>query len=230
MKDLNLSQDVQFGCCWHYVPNEFYVTWILHLKIRRHVKTQSHSIPPVSTEWVWQKTRSQHGQTQGDTTLQVFQLFIQGMFNDYIWDLRNDYRKMTVWKKITSFKLEEYSIHVTDSGNNLPTASGCKWHSFQQVQALQPCSHGCKPGGLQINGHGMMAYSDGLVLCEQMVGTTPSQLDLTKSSCCFPMVFESPILESCWVSESSKVLSKKTRIPKTRKVCWPNRPNKKGCI
>ena len=30
------------------------------------------------------KTRSQHGQTQGDTTLQVFQLFIQGMFNVYI--------------------------------------------------------------------------------------------------------------------------------------------------
>ena len=104
---------------------------------------------------------------------------------------------MRVCKKITSFKREEYSIHVTDSGNNLPTASVCKWHSFQQVQALQPCSHGCKPGGLQINGQGMMAYSDGLVLCEQMVGTTPSQLDLTKSSCCFPMVFESPILESC---------------------------------
>lgn len=88
-------------------------------------------------------------------------------------------------EKITSFKREEYSIHVTVSGNNLPTASGYKWHSFQQVQALQPCSHGCKPGGLQINGQGMMAYSDGLVLCEQMVGTTPSQLDLTQKQLLF---------------------------------------------
>lgn len=47
------------------------------------------------------------------------------------------------------------------------------------------CSHGCKPGGLQINGQGMMAYSDGLVLCEQMVGTTPSQLDLTQKQLLF---------------------------------------------
>lgn len=52
----------------------------------------------------------------------------------------------------------------------------------------------------------MMAYSDGLVLCEQMVGTTPSQLDLTQKQLLFSdgfrMFFQFRKLLSLWIFES----------------------------
>ena len=51
-----------------------------------------------------------------------------------------------------------------------------------------------------------MAYSDGLVLCEQMVGTTPSQLDLTQKQLLFSdgfrMFFQFRKLLSLWIFET----------------------------